>query len=335
MRFNKLDLNQLVVFDAIVAERNITKAAERLFLSQPATSCALARLREYFDDELLVQVGKTMVLTPLAESIAKPVRDVLLQVHAITTAKPNFDPTTSNRRFTIEASDYVINVFLAEVIRRASYEAPSMEFDFRLIGAQSHEDLNSGIVDMLIAPDFFAASNHPSEHLFDDDFSCVIWTGNTTVGETLDIEQYLALGHIVVEWNFGRMRALDDALMDKHGYIRRREIVAPSFSIVPNMLIGTNRIATLQSRLAHLMALKAPLRVIPCPVPLPTLVEVVQWQKYQEFDPAMVWLRDLLKRVAVAMPAMAAHKEMPGSKDATSVPKTRKMNRKGSVGILT
>lgn len=301
MRFNKLDLNQFIVLDALFSQRNVTKAAEQLFLSQPATSCALARLRDFFDDELLMQVGKTMVLTPLAETIAKPVRDVLLQVHAITIAKPSFDPTTSSRRFTVEASDYVINVFLDEVVRRASHEAPSMEFDFRLIGSHTNNDLDSGEVDMLIAPDFFASPKHPSEHLFEDDFSCVIWTGNSKIGESIDLEQYLSLGHVAVEWNSGRLLAIDDVLMDKFGYSRRKEIIAPSFSIIPKLLIGTNRVATLQSRLARLMALQAPLRVIPCPVQLPKLVEVVQWHKYQELDPAVAWLRDLFKRVAISL----------------------------------
>lgn len=302
MRFNKLDLNQLVVLDALFSHKNVTKAAEQLFLSQPATSCALGRLREFFDDELLMQVGKTMVLTPLAVTIAKPVRDVLLQVHAITIAKPSFDASTSNRRFKVEASDYVINVFLDEVVRRASHEAPSMEFDFRLIGSHSNKELDNGEVDLLIAPDFFASANHPSEFLFEDEFSCVVWTGNSVVKEGLDLEQYLSLGHVAVEWNAGRLLAIDDVLVDKFGYARRKEIIAPSFSIIPKLLIGTNRIATLQNRLAHLMALQAPLRVIPCPVPLPKLIEVAQWHKYQELDPAVVWLRDLFKRVAIALP---------------------------------
>jgi DNA-binding transcriptional LysR family regulator len=131
MRLNKLDLNQLVVLDAVLSERSVKRAAERLFLSPPAASCALARLRDYFKDDLLVQVGKTMVLTPRAESMQKPVRDVLLQIQAIVTMDPSFDPMTSTRKITIEASDYVMNVFLAEVLRQAWHEAPQMKFDLR------------------------------------------------------------------------------------------------------------------------------------------------------------------------------------------------------------
>lgn len=327
MRFNKLDLNQLVVLDAVLTERSISKAAERLYLSQPATSCSLARLREYFADDLLTQVGKTMVLTPLAESIAKPVRDVLLQIQAITTTKPNFDPASTHRRFTIEASDYVINVFLAEVVRRASSEAPLMQFDLRLIGTHSHDDLDSGAVEILITPEFYTAKDHPAEHLFDDDFSCVVWTGNSKVENKMTVEEYLSLGHIGVEWGSGRLLTIDDVLMEKYGYTRRKEIVAPSFSIVPNMLIGTQRVATLQSRLAYMMTLQAPLRIIPCPVQLPKLVELVQWHKYQEQDPAIIWLRDLFRRVAAAMPELRLGNNVTGSMESVAVSKLKRKTR--------
>ena len=128
MRFNKLDLNQLVVLDALLSERSVTRAAQRLFLSQSATSSAMARLREYFDDELLVQVGKAMVLTPRAEGLRRPVREVLRQIQAITNDSPEFDPATSDRKIVVETSDYVISVFLGEVLRRASVEAPHMKF---------------------------------------------------------------------------------------------------------------------------------------------------------------------------------------------------------------
>ena len=128
MRFNKLDLNQLVVLDTLLDERSVTRAAQRLFLSQSATSSAMARLREYFDDELLVQVGKAMVLTPRAEGLRRPVREVLRQIQAITNDSPEFDPATSDRKIVVETSDYVISVFLGEVLRRASVESAHSVF---------------------------------------------------------------------------------------------------------------------------------------------------------------------------------------------------------------
>lgn len=304
MRFNKLDLNQLVVLDAVLAERNVTKAAERLYLSQSATSCALARLRDYFEDDLLTQVGKTLVLTPLAEGLIKPIRDVLLQVQAITTSKPNFDPISSTRKITIESSDYVMSVFLSEVVRRAALEAPQMQFDLRPLGTESHEHLDRGEIELLIAPEFYTSANHPVESLFEDSFSCMAWTGNESIGNKLTMDTYLSLGHVSTEWGAGRLLALDQHSVAQAGVQRRREIYVPSFTIMPAMVVGTQRLATIQTRLAHQFALTAPLRVFPCPLAMPKLVETLQWHKYQELDPAISWTRNLLKRVANEMPAL-------------------------------
>lgn len=301
MRLNKLDLNQLVVLDAVLAERSVKRAAGRLFLSAPAASCALARLRDYFKDELLVQIGKTMVLTPKAEAMQKPVRDVLLQIQAITTMDPAFDPMTSTRKITIEASDYVMNVFLAEVLRQAWHEAPQMQFDLRLIGTHSHSDLDNGEVDMLIGPDFFSSPGHPSEPLFQDTWSCLAWVGNTGVQNKLSLDEYLSLGHVIIEWGAGRLTTSDERVAAKHDYVRRKEVMAPNFTVVPQLLLGTNRIATVQTRLAKLLALSYPLRLVPCPLPMPPLAETLQWHKYQEHDPAISWFRGLLRRTAGAL----------------------------------
>jgi DNA-binding transcriptional LysR family regulator len=301
MRLNKLDLNQLVVLDAILSERSVKRAADRLFLSPPAASCALGRLRDYFKDELLVQIGKTMVLTPKAETMQKPVRDVLLQIQAITTMDPAFDPATSTRKITIEASDYVMNVFLAQVLKEVWHEAPQMQFDLRLIGTHSHSDLENGEVDMLIGPDFFASPSHPSELLFRDTWSCLTWVGNTDILEDLSLEAYLGLGHVIIEWGTGRQGRLttsDERVAVKEGLVRRKEVMAPSFTIVPQMLLGTRRIATIQTRLAKMLALSYPLKVLTCPLSMPALAETLQWHKYQEHDPAITWFRHLLRRVA-------------------------------------
>lgn len=298
MRFNKLDLNQLVVLDAVLSERSVKKAAERLFLSAAATSCALARLREYFEDELLQRVGKTMILTPKAESLARPVRDVLMQVQSITTTNPSFDPLTSTRKITVEASDYVISILLASVIRRAAEEAPRMQFDLRLVGLHSHADLENGDIDVLVVPEFFAAPNHPSVRLFSDTWSCVQWKDQDLPSGGLTLKRYLSLGHVVCEWGAGRMTSSDERMAKQLGYARRREVTAPNFSSVAELLIGTSRVTTLQTRLANMLALNAPLRVSPCPMPMPELIETVQWHKYHDRDPAVTWFRGLLGRAA-------------------------------------
>lgn len=298
MRFNKLDMNLLVALDALLSTRSVGKAAERLFLSQPATSLALGRLREYFQDELLVNVGKTMVPTPLATELAAPVRDVLLQVQTIARARPSFDPSATQRRFTIESSDYVIAVLLSEVVRRAATLAPLMQFDVRSLSPQTPQHLNSGDCELLIAPHFAMVANHPSERLFEDTFSCIVCKEHRAWKGKLSAEAYFEAGHVGVEWGGGRRLTFDTQIMSVDPRVRRQDVIAPNFMLVPEFLVGTARIATLPTRLTRLIAGRFPVRVLPCPVAIPSFFEQLQWHKYQERDPAIAWLRDLIRVVA-------------------------------------
>jgi DNA-binding transcriptional LysR family regulator len=321
MRFHKLDLNLLVVLDALLTTQSVTRAAERVFLSQPATSLALSRLREYFKDDLLQPVGKTMVLTPLAAELAKPVHDVLLQLQAITRIQPSFDPETSNRRFVIDASDYVIAVLLAEVVRRATRLAPRMEFDLRARSLQSPEQLQNGNIELLVTPEFALVAGHPSEQLFEDDFSCLVCAAEYADADVLTAEDYFAASHVGVEWGGGRRQTYDQRLIAVGKRTRRQGVIAPSFTLVPELLVGTPRVATLPTRLAELIAKRFPLRVLPCPVEIPSFAEHLQWHKYQDRDPATIWLRGLLRDVAVDL---HGRERPPAGKAA------RKPRRKGS-----
>jgi LysR family transcriptional regulator, nod-box dependent transcriptional activator len=298
MRFNRLDLNLLVCLDALIAERSVTKAAARVFIGQPAMSLALRRLRVYFKDDLLVQVGRTMTPSPLAQRLARPVRDVLLQMHAVTSATPEFDPTKSDRRISLVASDYVATVFLTALIARMSSAAPHMKFDLRTMSVRYREEFDSGEVEMLIAPSILLVKDHPSEPLFEDTFSCVAWSENPVVGRGLSVDQYLSMGHVGVEWGAGRLRSLDEEALQRQGRSRRIEVVVPDFNLVVPFVAGTTRIGTIQTRLAILQARQYPVRVLRCPVRLPGLNEAVQWHKHVDRDPAVIWFRAQLKTVA-------------------------------------
>lgn len=129
MRFRRLDLNLIVYLDALLAERSVSRAAERVHISQSAMSDALARLRDYFQDKLFVQVGRSMVPTPLAQSMAQPVRDVLLQIELVASSNVQFDPLNSRRKIGILASDYVADVLLNKVLLRLSREAPGISVE--------------------------------------------------------------------------------------------------------------------------------------------------------------------------------------------------------------
>ena len=306
-----LDLNLLVALDALFAEKSVSRAGERLHLSQSATSGALARLREVFQDQLLVPVGRKMVMTPVAEALVDPVRDFLLQAEAILNNNPVFDPASSTRKFRVLMSDYVETVLMTEALPRMEQFAPGIRFEFVSNFEGGFEALDRGEIDLSIAPSLRLTSEHPSEPLFEDEFVCVIWSGNSRVKSAISLDEYLAMGHIVVR--FGKRQELttfDEWFMERLGHERRIEVVTPAFNLVPQVLVGTHRIATLHRRLALFHQRYLPLKIMKPPFEIATLQESMQWHKSRDRDPGTVWLRSLLKSV---VPHARVH-EAPGPK---------------------
>jgi DNA-binding transcriptional LysR family regulator len=298
MHFKGLDLNLLVALDVLLLEKNTTRAGQRLCLSQPAMSGALARLREYFNDELLVQAGRVLVLTPLAQSLVEPVREVLRQVETTIATRAQFDPATSSRRFTVMGSDYVMMVLMTAALQRASIETPQVTFALRSIANSWQEDLALGVVDVVLIPELFAAEAHARASLFEDGFTCVVDAQNPLVGDRLTAEEYFALGHAGVAFGPSLNPSIEQWLLKQHGHRRRMEIYASDFTLLPHLVIGTHRIATMHTRLARLAAKSLPLRLLPVPVEIPQMIEVMQWPMHQTNEPGSLWLRHLLQETA-------------------------------------
>ena len=293
---HNFDLNLLVTLDALLTEKNVTRAGQRMHLSQSAMSGALARLRDFFQDELLVPMGRSMVLTPLAEDLAQPLRDVLLQVQATIASKPRFDPATSTRHLSIAVSDYVTSVLMVDFLRGLKCESPSITFELRPVGKRATEDLESGKLDFLIAPEPYVSAAHPKEILFEDTYSCVAWKKNRQVGATMSIAQYLALGHVIVHVGEIGSANYDERVLRGLNHKRNVEVVTPSFDMAPQLVIGTDRIATVATRLACKYAKLLPIKVLPVPIAIPPMIEVLQWHRAHDQDPAHQWLRTRLKR---------------------------------------
>jgi len=296
MDFGGLDLNLLVALDALLAEKNVSRAGERLHLSQSATSGALARLRQAFHDPLLVQVGRTMTLTPLAEGLVEPVRDFLLQAEAIVNSSPAFDPGISTRKFRLRMSDYVETVVMTEALPRLQKLAPRVRVELLPNLEGGSEALERGEIDLAITPNRYLSPAHPSERLFEDEFTCLVWSGNKQVGGQIPLETYLSLGHVVVRVGKRRQLATFDEWFVQHfGHQRKIEVVTTAFNMVPQLLIGTSRIATLHRRLATFYMQYLPLRLVTPPLAIPKLEEAMQWHRSRDRDPGIVWLRSILK----------------------------------------
>ncbi len=299
MRFQQLDLNLLVALDALLSERSITLAGQKLHLSQSGMSSGLARLREYFGDELLVMIGKKMVPTPLGESLAGPVRKILIDIHATLEAKPGFDPQTSTRCFTLMMSDYVASVLMTGVTRRAAAIAPGVGFELLSNNeASPGEILDRAEVDVLIMPEDVVPGTHPRDRLYDEDSVCIVCAQNSDVGEMLTLDQYLSMGHVAVAFSRGRVPAIDEWFLSQMGHVRRIEVVAMNFNMVPQFIVGTKRVATVHRRLAEYYLRLMPLRVFEPPLALPSLVESAHWNRAFDRDPGSIWLRQILREVA-------------------------------------
>jgi len=300
MRLNGLDLNLLVALDALLTERNVSRAAERVFVSQPAMSNSLARLRVFFNDELIVRSGRHMLLTTRAETLVAPLRDILLQIDSRLVAPPQFDPASAQNTFTLSVTDYTTTVFILPLLQKLAHLAPGLRFKlFGLEGMSPSEQMERGDVDLLISPQQFIAKEHPQIVLFEEDYVCVTWSGSTRFGDKLDLETFSAAGHVVAFFS-GRFTA-DTALLAQRGIERRVEVVASTLLGPAELVVGTNRIATVHRRLAVRAARNLPLRLWPVPVEIPRLVEHLQWNRARDADPALRWLVAQCREVAATI----------------------------------
>lgn len=303
MRFNRLDLNLLVALDALLTERSITKAAERLNLSPSATSNALARLREYFDDELLVQVGRRMEPTPRAEGLHEAVRDVLVRVDSTIAMQPAFDPTRTDRAFRIFVSDYTQMVFAPHLLALASQERCSARFDFLPQVTNPQRSLERGEADLLIIPRGFLSPDHPEEVLYTEEFVCVVWRDGPLARGELSFERYLAAGHVLMQPPGGAGDSFEAWFVKRYGVTRRVAVTSYGFASLPALVVGTDLIATVHARLARVLSAAWPIEIRTPPLPITAMEQGVQWHKYRSQDPGLVWLRGLLRRAVARMDA--------------------------------
>ncbi|WP_186144456.1 LysR family transcriptional regulator [Burkholderia gladioli] len=302
MHFNKLNLNLLVALDALLTEQNISRAAERVHLSQAAMSNALARLRDYFEDELLIQVGRKMEPTERAESLKDPVRDILVRIEATIAAPLAFAPRRSDRVFRLLVSDYTTMTLIPHLLRLAYRQAPSVRFELRHQVAYPERALERGEVDLLIIPKDYCSVEHPVEIVFEEKFCCVLWQGSLLAQGELTAERYINASHIVVQPG-DEHSSLEQWFIRKLDVVRRVEVTTFSFVAPAHLVVGTDRIATIHQRLAVQAVCSLPVTIRPVPLPLPRMEQSMQWHKHRSADLGLQWLRTLIKEAAVAMDA--------------------------------
>lgn len=300
MRFKKLDLNLLVALDHMIELRSVSAAADKMFMSQSAMSNALTRLRDYFDDPLLVQVGRRMEVTPRAESMRGAIRDILVRIEATIESQPEFCPDQSSREFNILLSDYSLRVLMPSVFRLLSAQNATIRLNLHAQTDLPHALLERGEMDFVITPDLFLSPDHPSTILYEDEYVAVAWKDGAYGDVEMDKKTYSTAPHaVMVPPNAAR--SVESEHLASSGIDRNIDVRTFSFSTLPHLITGTNRIATIHRRLAKLIAPQAELVIYTIPVDLPKLRQGLQSHAYRESDPGISWLRDLIIQAAAEM----------------------------------
>jgi LysR family nod box-dependent transcriptional activator len=290
MRLAGLNLNLLIALDALLEAQSVSIAAEKLNRSQSTVSGSLQKLREYFDDELLVSVGRSMVRTPRADELAAALKTALLGLESAIANSGAFVPENSRRHFHLITSDYCYQVLLADVLRRIYHLAPNVTFAISPPNADSFDRLNRGDADALITIEALIEPPLLHQPLLNDRHAVVSWTGNERCRDGLTEELFFELAHVVVAFSPGKVLVYPEQELGKLHRPRRVEITVPTFANVPLAVIGTERIGVMFRRHAEKLAAVLPLHVHDVPAPLPDVTEAIAYHSMRSSDQGLRWL---------------------------------------------
>ncbi|MGW7520189.1 LysR family transcriptional regulator [Streptomyces sp. NPDC054796] len=296
MNLASLDLNLVVALRALLEERNVTYAGQRVGLSQPAMSAALARLRRHFGDELLARSGGQYELTALGQVLLDRTATVCDLLDRLFTSRADFDPGTEEHTFTLIASDYAVAVFGAELARTLHHEAPQVHLSFRQTSLDIVENTGSLLsgVDGLLMPHGII-SDFPATDLHADRWVFLVSADNEEVGEELRAEDLVRLPWVTYQRTYDAPAVRQLGML---GIEPRVDVSVDSFQTLPHLVAGTRRIALVQERLARRLSGVAPVRVMECPYEAVPLREALWWHPVHTHDAAHIWLRETAVRVA-------------------------------------
>jgi DNA-binding transcriptional LysR family regulator len=296
MRFKGLDLNLLVALDALLDEQSVSRAAERLHVSQPAMSAALTRMRGYFGDPILHLHGKRMVPTAHAVRIRPRLKALLRDVDGLISETSKFDPATSDRVFRICTSDYIMAVIIRPLVQELGQAAPNISLECISPSDSILTLLNQGVLDVLITPEEHISPDHPSALFFEEKHVVVGWRGNPVIQDgTISEEDFFAAGHVVVEVGQVRPTSFAEVQMQKLGRPRHIDMRVSSFLVAPEMVVNTSRLTVMHERLARHFADRLDIAIAEPPFDIPVMREMVQYHQTRKDDPALRWLLGKLR----------------------------------------
>jgi DNA-binding transcriptional LysR family regulator len=254
-----------------------------------------------FGDELLVRVGREYHLTELAMELREPLQELIQLAEETIQRRPHFDPARDRRLFTIVASDYAAYMLLQPLLRLIASDAPGISLQIRVAshGAQikTTSDLNLGLYP---SPDPDDA-DLPSEVLLRDRWMCAVWRGNKRVGDTISLEEYVALPHVMYGLGLSERGSVADQAVRRLTEDRRVQASAEGFFLLPFLLDNTELVAFIHERLGRKLADAAEIRLVEPQFEMPPITEAMYWHTRNSSDPAHVWLRQTLKQISAGL----------------------------------
>ena len=313
MRFKGIDLNLLLVLDVLIDRRSVTRAAEQLYISQPAISAALSRLRVHFNEPLLVQHGKQMIPTAYAVRLQPRLKAVLADLDALVSTSSRFEPGTSTRTFRVMASDFILMTVLGDLLPVIEASAPGIRFVVTPTGDQAIAMLEAGELDLIITPHNYLSERHPMIPLMDERHVVAGWVDNPVMAQPTTIRDMTEARFISTV--IGKQKTGSYAIneLSRLGYELDHALIVSYFAVLPHMLISTQYLAILHESLARKTARHLPIRFWPLPVEIPLMRTMMQCHRAHAGDPAIIWLieqfstwaQDVSLETAQSEPALA------------------------------
>lgn len=287
----RFDLNLVRVLVAIYETRSVTQAAERLELTQSTVSHALGRLREAYADRLFARAPGGLVPSALCDELYAHLRDALARIEGSLEEAEAFDAVRTTRRFRFAMSDIGTLFFVPPLLRRFQTAAPSMQVEIVATSDAAADDLASGQLDLAIGslPGLVAGTR--TRPLFSDHYVCLMWARHPSVGSTLTLEQFSQTRHVMVD-SPSSGHALVERLLASHGVTRRIVARLPQFTVLPQLLAGSDLLVILPLRVAKLFAAGGKLKHVELPIPIPSFEVRMHWHPRHEASAAHRWVRD-------------------------------------------
>ena len=290
---SRLDLNLLVALDALLTERSVTRAAERLHLSQPALSASLARLRTHFDDPILARRGNSYELTPFALRISEHTATALEAARRVFESQATWSPTQSSREFSVYGSDYGFATIGTVVSRLSSERTGGVRFRFMLHSPTIVEDAPNRLrsADAMILPHGFI-TDMPYADLWHDDWHAVVAESNTAVGDALSMTDLAVLPFVLT---YASQSAFTSAArqIQQLGVEPRIDVVVESFLSMPYFVLDSDRVGLIHGAMVPLARSIGGLRIVRLPFAATPIMNALWWHPVHGNDPEHVWMREL------------------------------------------